>query len=127
MLVRKKVVNVGKGELKIMALIIYYLVLGVIGLAVFGTSNNLSKLKALLICEATGERDCIFETPIQHILSIVVNILLALFPVATILASCDPKAIKMRFKSKRTLSSKGSVSTRSLRYNTSVKSKNTAV
>jgi hypothetical protein len=127
LLARKKVVNVGKGELKIMGLIIYYLVLGVIGLAVFGTSDNISALEPFLNCQATSERDCVFETPIQYILSIVVEVLLALFPVATILASCNPKAIKMRLKSKKILASKGSASARSSRYNTSIRNKNTAV
>ena len=106
LLAKKRVVNIGKGEVKIAVLIAFYILLGVIGLAIH-TRNDFLKdgtrqrdLEEFLICESDGSSNCVLKISTHEILVIVVNVLLGFLPVGAILINCDLKACRKR-KGKR--------------------------
>ena len=101
-------VNVGKGELKITLQIIYYIILGVIGLVVFSEIHSFSTAQDYFICGASGRLDCKLDLAVQNSLVVTTNVLLSFFPVVAILTSCDLNACKKKlFKDKIPQLSKG--------------------
>jgi hypothetical protein len=99
LLFKKKVVNIGKGELKITALFLYTLVLGVMGLVVYSrvdlAQNDIS-LEDFLICGISGRLDCTLpqSTKELSILSVSVTALLCFYPAVAFLVHLDPRSCK---------------------------------
>ncbi len=99
LLARKKVGRVGKAQIKIMAVIIYYTILGVMGLVaytVFEVADSYRKtIVQYVLCESTGLSECeVTNDNTILILSKLVIIMISLLPVVAILFNCDPKAWK---------------------------------
>ena len=101
----KKVSRVGKAEVKIMIVFIYYTLVGTIGLissTYAGYSNVGDSLQELFICESSGNQDCSnIDSDIYHHLGIlsVINILILNFsPVVALLISINPKACKKNLR-----------------------------
>ena len=104
LLARKKVGNVGKAEIKITAIIIYYVLIGVMGLATttYFERYNTDAISQYIVCQSSGMESC------QEVLHIRSNdeifavaasiVVLSFLPVVVILFNCDPKAFKTKFK-----------------------------
>ncbi len=117
LLAKKKVGKVGTAQLKITGILIYYTILGVMGLVASTMSFTSYSTKTregiaqYLFCENSGSSDCVLDSaaigPVG-ILSIVVTVLFSFLPVVAILVSCDPRACKKKPKI-ATLSKKSSV------------------
>ena len=69
MLARKKVGNVGKAEIKIAAIIIYYILIGVMGLAAFTYFMNYQTdaFSQYIVCQSSGKESCQEEFSISKI------------------------------------------------------------
>lgn len=103
LLSKKKVVNVGKGELKLSLMITYYVILGVIGLVVFSEIHTLSSEQAdYFICGGSGRLDCRLDLAVQNSLVITTNVLLSFFPAAVILTTCDLTVCKRKLRKTKT-------------------------
>ena len=95
----KKVSRVGKAEVKIMIVFIYYTLVGVSGLisSTYAQYSDVgSRIQELFICESTGDRDCsdIDLDTFQRLgtLSVVNIIILYFSPVIAVLISINPKS-----------------------------------
>ena len=103
MLARKKVGNVGKAEIKITAIIIYYLLVGVMGLVTFTYFRryNSDAFLQYIVCQSNGKESCQEESRISNneIFAVGASIVVISFlPVVVILFNCDPQAFKTKFK-----------------------------
>lgn len=93
----KKVGKVGMTEVKMILIVTYYIIVGVMGLIAFTyhevkTISNRERLKELIICESTGNRKCVVNlVTIDHIrsLSVVVIVLLSSLPIVALLFTCN--------------------------------------
>ena len=106
LLARKKMVNVGKGELKIAFVIIYSIIVGVMGLVVYimahlvRVGSTPSNFEKYLICESAGtSADCSLDMTIPNLI-LVTHILVSLLPVVMLLFVCDLHAFKRKLTSK---------------------------
>ena len=92
----------GKAQLKILALVVYYTFTGVVGLATytyfFTGTTYLELIAEYVLCESGGSADCMFDetSRVVSFLTSAVIITIALIPLTTILFSCDPKAFKKK-------------------------------
>lgn len=104
-LLAKRKVGYGKSQFKIIAIVTYYTVLGVMGLAlntyydVSGTRQDI--FDEYFICERFGNNftDCKSELErlnldISNVGSVVANVMLAFLPVVSILYACNPRTCK---------------------------------
>ena len=108
LLAGKKLINVGRGEMKIALVIIFVMINGIINMIVYtrghlARSSSLLVLEEHLICESMGQSaEC---TPIEESeisdLTLAGGVILSLFPVVVILVTCDLRACKKRKQSKR--------------------------
>ena len=106
MLAKKKVEHVGKAQLKITAIVLYYTIAGVIGLVsytYFEANNSYQQsLAEYILCESAGvSAGCVSQTVTTIIggLSAAIIIVLSLLPIIAVLFNFDLNA----FKKKRTL------------------------
>ncbi len=97
----KKISRVGKADIKIMIVFIYYTLVGAMGLmssTYAGFGNVGDTLQELIICESTGNRECNnINLDTYHslrMLSVVNIVTLFLSPVVAILISFNPKACR---------------------------------
>ena len=101
-LARRKVGDVGKAQIKIMAIIVHNTLLGVVGLAAityFYTSDIYDESFNFIACQSTGRESCEVQgiSSLDEILILAaVVILIALLPIVVILFTCDPKACRCR-------------------------------
>ena len=101
---RKKVGKVGMAEIKIMLIIMYYIVVGVMGLISFTyhevkTISNRERLEELILCESRGNKKCVVNlVTIDNIrnLSVVVVVMVAFLPIVAILFTFNPKACQKK-------------------------------
>ena len=107
LLAKKKVGKVAKAQLKITAIIIYYTILGVVGLVAytyFEAADTIKKgVTEYILCESVGVSDvsdCALEeeTVALEILAASVVMMLGFLPVMIVIFSCDPKAYKRKAK-----------------------------
>ena len=113
LLAKKKVGGVCTAHLKITAVLIYYTVLGVMGLST--ATSSLTNYAAstdiveYLACESRGMADCMFNSTFHSsTLAVVVVVLFSLLPVVAILFSCDPRACRRKPKASEMLKKKSS-------------------
>ena len=103
LLARKKVGNVGKAEIKIAAIIIYYIIVGVMGLAAYTyfAPFNADAISQYIVCQSSGKESCQEEFSISKndiFFRAAPIVMLSLLPVVAILFSCDSKAFKTKFQ-----------------------------
>ena len=103
LLARKKVGNVGKAEIKITAIIIYYVLVGVMGLAAYTyfMRFNTDAISQYIVCQSSGKESCQEEFSISKndtFFMAAPIVMISLIPVVAILFSCDPKAFKTKFQ-----------------------------
>ena len=101
LLARKKVGNVGKAEIKITAIIIYYVLVGVMGLVNFIMRFNTDAISQYIVCQSSGKESCQEEFNISKndiLIMAAPAVMVSLIPVVAILFSCDPKAFKTKFQ-----------------------------
>ena len=97
---KKKLSRVGKAEIKIMAVFIYYILIGAMGLitSTYGGFSNVGEsLEALIICESTGNQECDVNLDTYRRLTVmgILNIATFFFsPVMAFLFSFNPMAWK---------------------------------
>lgn len=113
LLAKKKVGRVGTAHFKITAVLIYYTVLGVVGLSTatssFTTYSTSANIVEYLACESRGMADCVFNSTFHtSTLAIVVVVLFSFLPVVAILFSCDPRTCRRKPKSSQVLQKKSS-------------------
>jgi hypothetical protein len=101
LLFKKKVVNIGKGELKITALFLYTLIVGVLGLVSYtrvDLAHNDTSLEEFLICGIAGRLDCTLPQFTQEltILAVSATALLCFYPAVSFLVHFDSRACKRR-------------------------------
>ena len=102
----KKVINVTRGEVKIIFLVIYSLILGVMGLVIYSRVDllrNDTDLEEYLICGASGRLDCVLPEAANEIsiISVSVTALLGFYPAMTFLTNFDRGACKKLVGTKR--------------------------
>ena len=104
LLARQKIGNIAKAQLKITAIVIYYTVLGISGLASYtyydiGESYQ-RRIANFVLCESSGVSDCEINElgPVAIFLSTLVLTMISFLPVVTIVFSFDPKAYKKKAK-----------------------------
>jgi hypothetical protein len=104
LLAHKEVGGVGAAQLKITAVLIYYTVLGVMGMTTatvsltsYAASTNTVEY---LLCESMGMSDCTFDSGFLNInsLAVVVVVLFSLLPVVAIFFTCDPRVCRRKTK-----------------------------
>ncbi len=113
----KKVGKVGKAEIKMAVIVLYYIVVGVLSLITFTyfevkAKANRESLFELFLCESMGNLDCDIDLEsidTFDVLAVLVIVMVALFPVIAVLFSFDPKTCR---KTKGSLASKGSIISR---------------
>ena len=116
LLAGKKLINVGKGEMKIALVIIFVVINGIINMSVYArghvVSNPLRNFEEHLICESMGESAACppFEESEISGLTIAGGVIASFIPVVVLLVTCDLRACKKLRKSK---TSKNVTSTRS--------------
>lgn len=101
LLARKKTVNIGKGELKIAAIIIYFIVSGVMGLSLITAASKsyTREYTEYFICESTGRSsECILNIPPLNTVVTIYFLFSSLLPVIALLVNCDPHAVKTKFQ-----------------------------
>lgn len=105
---RKKIGKVGKAQIKISIILIYYTVLGVVGLVSLTYFEvkifNSEGLREFFLCESLGNPDCFLDVaPIKNIkaLSVSVIVMLSFLPVIVLIFSFDYQACKKKLKSVR--------------------------
>ena len=108
LLARKRVAKVGTAQLKITAVLIYYTVIGVMGLVTatlsftsYATKSTREAITQYILCENSGESDCKLDSAIVSNvgnLSVAVIVLFSFLPVVAILFSCDPRACRRKAK-----------------------------
>ena len=104
LLAGKKLINVGKGEMKIALVIIFVIINGIIRIAIGAMSNSRRNFEEHLICLSMGESaDC---TPIEESEmpgpAIACAVYLSLIPVIVLLVTCDLRAcLQKRIQRKR--------------------------
>ena len=108
----KKLGIVGKAQLKIASIVIYYNFIGVSGLILytsFFVGNHAEKTRDFVECESNGASGyCVFEghqTIVHNIFGTAIIAILSLLPVAAIVFICDLSILK-RKKSKLTVVTK---------------------
>ena len=107
---------VAKAQLKIGCMIIYYTILGVMGLVIFtineASSSNIDGLRDYILCESGGQSDCVLDLGISadanSAISIIIYIMLSLLPVLAILLSFSRKKQQRRERTSSNLPSRGS-------------------
>ena len=102
LLAHKKVGKAAKAQLKITGIIVYYTLVGVLGLVTFtfyeASNTYRENATAYILCESGGLSNCDpdFGTDVVYFLSLFVVVLVSFLPVMTILFSCDPNAYKKK-------------------------------
>ena len=120
---KKKGGRAGKAQLKISAIIIYYVLLGVTGLVAFTyyevSESYRMRIAEHILCESSGTLDCElnFDFGVRA-LSVLVIVVISFLPVMVILFSCDPKVFKRQKPKHR----RGKSFTRSLTRTTTITS-----
>lgn len=116
LLAQKRTGKAATAQLKITAVLIYYTVLGVMGLSTAsvsftGYAAETENIVQYLACENSGMSDCVFDSTFLSgagTLAVVVIVLISFLPLVAILFSCDPRACKKKSQS-ITLMKKSSV------------------
>ena len=113
LLARKKVGKVGKAQIKITAITIHNIILGVVGLAAvtYFDANFYEEAINFVMCQSTGRESCEVQgiSSLDEIIILaVVIIILAVLPIVAILFTCDPKACCKCKKEKPTTTTKRS-------------------
>ena len=103
LLSRKKVGKAGKAEIKISFILIYYVVIGVLGLVTLTyleAESAISELANFFICEGLHLANCSKHLDINAFeeLSIVIIVMLSLLPVVALIFSCNIQTIKKKIK-----------------------------
>ena len=98
-----RVGNVGKAEIKIATIIIYYIIVGVTGLAAFTyfMRFNTDAISQYIVCQSSGKESCQEEFSISNndiFFRAAPIVMVCLLPVVAILFSWDPKAFKTKFQ-----------------------------
>ena len=99
--------GVGPAQLKIMLIIIYYTLVGVMGLVssvvsftYYESKTNQEAIVAYLLCESSGRLDCRLEpgTLVESVgrLSVSVIVLLCFLPVVAIFITCNMQTCRKR-------------------------------
>ena len=102
LLARTKVGKAAKAQLKITGIIIYYTLVGVMGLVTFtyyeASNTYRESAAAYILCESGGLSNCDSDLGIDvvYLLSVFVVMFISFLPVMTILFSCDPNAYKKK-------------------------------
>ena len=100
----KKISEVGKAEIKIAMVLIYYTFVGVMGLVSFTVSDRqdhiiAGRIMTLIICESTGTQVCDVNMDSQRsieVLSVVSIVMTSFLPVIAVLFSFDLKACRKK-------------------------------
>ena len=94
--------KVWKAQLKISVIIIYYTLIGVLGLATYTYSRrngiDQESLTEYLLCESGGQSDCVLDSGngILEALGTTFVVTISFLPVLAILFSCDPQACRRK-------------------------------
>lgn len=104
LMARKTVPKVGKAQVKITFIIIYYVLVGVMGLVTFtyyrASSTYRETIVEYILCEISGMQDCILDLGVIYdiisALTTTVIMMISLLPVMAILFSCNPQACKKK-------------------------------
>ena len=102
LLARTKVGKAAKAQLKITGIIIYYTLVGIMGLVTFTFYEAINTYResaaAYILCESGGLSNCDSDLGINvvYLLSVFVIMFISFLPVMTILFSCDPNAYKKK-------------------------------
>ena len=95
-------VQAWKAQVKIACIVIYYILLGVMGLVIYTytEANNTyqESITKFILCKSTGQSDCTLDFSIDDdVLAGMVTtiyLMIALIPVVAILFSCNPQKCK---------------------------------
>ena len=98
LLARKKVRNVGKAEIKIIAIVTYYTIVGVMALVntTYFDEYSYQPVIDYIVCQSTGMASCQEELHILEEVFILATIIvmISFLPVVVILFSCDLRAFR---------------------------------
>lgn len=99
----KKVINVTKGEVKIIFLVIYSTILGVMGLVIHSRVDllrNDTDFEEYLLCGTSGRLDCVLPEEANEIsiISVSVTALLGFYPALGYLLNVDHGACKRKLQ-----------------------------
>ena len=104
----KKAKNIGIAELKVTVLLVYYTVLGIVGIVFFSyfiDSFAITGFKQFIICESTGNSNCnqlLQGTRTLYILVTFDLIMLSFTPLLIFcIYICDIQALKKKYKAWR--------------------------
>ena len=102
----RKVINVGKAEIKILVLIIYVTLTGAMGLVTF-TRLVLTydaygeELAEYILCLTVGGSDCTLDQAPFNVVTMLVTtffVMLSFTPVVIIFFICDPMSFRKKFR-----------------------------
>ena len=102
---QEKINKIGAAQLKIIAILVYYTALGVMGLITVTSSftsyaaTDNEEITAYLACESRGMSNCTFDPSIlSSDLTVVVMVLFSFLPVVAILFTCNPRICRKKRK-----------------------------
>lgn len=109
LIARKKVAKIGKAQVKIAFITVYYILIGVMGMVTFtyyrASRTHQEVITEYILCEISGMPDCILNlgvtADIFYALTTIVVLLVSLLPVMAILFSCNPQACKKKTSADR--------------------------
>ena len=108
LLTRSEVGKIGKSELKISILTIYYTVVGIMGLVSYtilsASDIHRDGIIDYIVCESRGPSDCTLQNfgVINEMATTAAIAMIFFIPVVAILFNCKPEACKCTKKSKHT-------------------------
>ena len=111
---KKRKSKVGTAQLKITVILIYYTVVGVMGLTTstvsFTSYAATTDIAEYVACESRGMADCTYDSPLlSSTLALVVVVLISFLPVVAIVFSCSPRACRSGNKKWKALPKKTSI------------------
>lgn len=124
LLAKKRKVKFATAQLKVTVILVYYTILGVMGLTTstvsftsYARTAN-ANIVEYLECESTGVMtestgmmaDCTFDSPLlSSTLTVVVSVMISFLPVVAIVFSCNPRTCRRGNVGQKALSKKISV------------------
>ena len=105
LLAKSKVGKVGKAQLKLTAIIIYYTLFGVMGLVTFtyfeANTDYRDSITEYILCESGALPDCALDfgtIDVVTVLSVIVVVTISLLPVLALLFSCNMQCCRKEAK-----------------------------
>ena len=94
-----QVLMVGKAQLKIACMIIYYTLVGVMGLVIFtfneANTGNLDIHRDYILCESGGRSDCVLDlginSDVNTAITTITYVMISFLPVLAIFFSFNPQ------------------------------------